>query len=752
MRRIRVVRQRDAMQCGVACLSMICGWHGERLAVDTLERGCRPTADGVSLSGIAQAAEKLGMETGAGLATTDSLASLDSPCVLHWNQNHFVVLERADRRARRFRIADPAKGKRWMDRAEFESHWISDRKDPEHPRGIAMTFGPGPDFHRRAESFRRVTEAGHGNPLRLILRYLGKYRGTLAKVAVALLAATILQLILPFLTQQIVDTGIRNRDIGFVWLILLGELAIVSGRTLTDFFRRRVLLRMSMKVNVSLVSDFFVKLLRLPMGFFDTKLSGDLLQRIGDHRRVETFLTGQVIDILFTALSFLVFGTVLLVYDRLIFAVFVVSSVVYGFWTVSFLRRRGVLDLEMFEAQSRNNSRTWQLVTSMQEIKLQGCGGRRTAEWVETQTELFGLQMRSLKLAQTQGAGSVLINETRNILITVIAATAVISGDISLGAMLAVQYVAGQLSSPVEQMMAFVYALQDVRLSLDRIGEVHTRPDEDEAAAGTLHGDDAEDSGPENSGAEESAPAGGGIRVSGVSFRYDTHAPELTLDGIDLDAEPGKVTAIVGASGSGKSTLVKLMLGYYPPERGAIYVGGRPLAEMRMEDWRARCGAVMQEGVIFSDTIARNIAVGDGDVDMERVRSAAATACLDGFVDSLPLGYDTRVGSDGTGLSQGQRQRILIARAVYRDPEFIFLDEATNSLDARNERMIVENLASFYRGRTVVVVAHRLSTVSSADRIVVLDRGRVAETGDHASLTAARGIYYTLVRNQLELG
>ena len=424
MRRIRVVRQRDAMQCGVACLSMICGWHGERLAVDTLERVCRPTADGVSLSGIAQAAEKLGMETGAGLATTDSLASLDSPCVLHWNQNHFVVLERADRRARRFRIADPAKGKRWMDRAEFESHWISDRKDPEHPRGIAMTFGPGPDFHRRAESFRRVTEAGHGNPLRLILRYLGKYRGTLAKVAVALLAATILQLILPFLTQQIVDTGIRNRDIGFVWLILLGELAIVSGRTLTDFFRRRVLLRMSMKVNVSLVSDFFVKLLRLPMGFFDTKLSGDLLQRIGDHRRVETFLTGQVIDILFTALSFLVFGTVLLVYDRLIFAVFVVSSVVYGFWTVSFLRRRGVLDLEMFEAQSRNNSRTWQLVTSMQEIKLQGCGGRRTAEWVETQTELFGLQMRSLKLAQTQGAGSVLINETRNILITVIAAPA----------------------------------------------------------------------------------------------------------------------------------------------------------------------------------------------------------------------------------------------------------------------------------------------------------------------------------------
>lgn len=749
MRRVRVVRQRDAMQCGVACLSMICGWHGERIAVDALERVCRPTAEGVSLSGISQAAEKLGMETEAGLATSGSLASLDAPCVLHWNQNHFVVLERVSRGGRRFRIADPAKGKRWMDRGEFDSHWISDHRDPEHPRGIAMTFKPGPDFHRRARDFRRETETVHDNPLRFILRYLGRYRGTLAKVAAALLAATLFQLILPFLTQQIVDTGIRNRDIGFVWLILLGEMAIVTGRTVTDFFRRRVLLRMSMEVNVSLVSDFFVKLLRLPMGFFDTKLSGDLLQRIGDHRRVESFLTGQVIDILFTALSFLVFGTVLLVYDRLIFAVFIVSSVVYGFWTASFLRRRGVLDLETFEAQSRNNSRTWQLVTSMQEIKLQGCGRRRTKEWVETQTELFGLQMRSLKLAQTQGAGSVLINETRNILITVIAATSVISGDITLGAMLAVQYVAGQLSSPVEQMMAFVYALQDVRLSLDRIGEVHTRPDEDAALAADSHTEEAENGG---NGIEKNSTEHGGIRVSGVSFRYDIHAPELTLDGIDIEVEPGKVTAIVGASGSGKSTLVKLMLGYYPPERGAIYAGGRPLAGMRMADWRARCGAVMQEGVIFSDTIARNIAAGDGEVDMERVRTAAATACLDGFVDSLPLGYDTKVGRDGTGLSQGQRQRILIARAVYRDPEFIFLDEATNSLDARNERMIVENLAEFYRGRTVVVVAHRLSTVSSADRIVVLDHGRVAETGDHASLTAARGIYYTLVRNQLELG
>lgn len=490
-----------------------------------------------------------------------------------------------------------------------------------------------------------------------------------------------------------------------------------------------------MRINISLVSDFFIKLLKLPMSFFDTKLMGDLLQRIGDHTRVQNFLTGQVLSIIFTFLSFVIFGVVLFIYNPFIFGIFALGSICYGLWITSFLKKRKVLDYELFEQQAINQNKTYQLITSMQEIKLQDCERRRRWEWEDTQADLFNVQMKVLKLQQTQEAGSIFINEIKNIIITVLAATAVINGQMTLGAMLAVQYIIGQLNSPVEQFMTFIYSLQDVKISLERINEIHEGKNE-ETETNCVACFDSEKS----------------ILIENADFKYDPHALKNTLEGVSFNIPEGKVTAIVGASGSGKTTLIKLILGYYKVLSGKISIAGRDINEYNLKWWRRHCGVVMQDGVIFSESIARNIAVDDSDIDVERLERAARIANIHEYIMGLPLKYNTMIGRDGVGLSQGQKQRILIARAVYKNPDFIFLDEATNALDAKNERAIVENLDEFYKGRTVVVVAHRLSTVKNADQIIVLDGGKVVEVGNHTSLIEKKGTYYNLVKNQLELG
>ena len=572
---------------------------------------------------------------------------------------------------------------------------------------------------------------------KFLFGYIKQYRRYFAQIILGLLLGSVLQLVLPFLTQSIVDVGIRNNDIGFIWLVLIGQLMLTFSRTAVDFIRRWLLLHISMRINISLVSDFFIKLLRLPMSFFDTKLMGDLLQRMNDHSRVNSFLTSQTLSVTFSLISFVVFGAVLFIYNSFIFLVFLAGSIIYGIWIALFMRRRKVLDYELFEQQAINSNKTYQFITSMQEIKLQDCEQRRRWEWEDVQADLFKVQMKSLKLTQTQEAGSIFINELKNIIITVLSATAVIHGDLTLGMMLAVQYIIGQLNSPVEQLMAFFYSLQDVKISLERINEIHLQNNE-------------EDRGRDQK--TEFDNGGKAISLRNVVFKYDPHSLRTTIDGVNIEIPEGKVTAIVGASGSGKTTLIKLMLGYYPVMDGHIYIGYSPLSKYSLKWWRRQCGVVMQDGVIFSESIARNIAVDDGEIDKERLMKAAEIANVKDFVMALPLRFDTIIGRDGVGLSQGQRQRILIARAVYKNPDFIFLDEATNSLDASNERAIVENLGRFYKGKTVVVVAHRLSTVRNADQIVVLDGGKVVETGTHESLTAKRGAYYNLVKNQLELG
>lgn len=722
--------QHDAMQCGIACLQMICKYYGKEYTLSQLSDICFATNEGISLLGISQTAEKLGLHTICGRATTGQLEEIDLPSIIFWNQNHFVVLYKINRKKKGsfYYIADPGKGRIIYTEEEFKKGWLNIQLQ-RMEKGIVMYFKPTGNF-MEIKSLNNQTHS-----FRFLYGYLNQYRKYLIQVLLGLLVGCILQLIMPFLTQSIVDIGINNRNIGFIWLVLLGELMIVTGRTATDFIRRWLLLHISMRINISLVSDFFIKLLKLPMAFFETKLMGDLLQRIEDHSRVQNFLTGQILNVVFTFLSFIIFGVVLFIYNKIIFGVFILGSIIYGLWISSFLQRRKVIDYEIFEQQAINQNKTYQFITSMQEIKLQDCEQRRRWEWEDTQADLFGVQMKSLKLQQTQEAGSIFINEVKNILITVLAATAVINGQITLGSMLAIQYIVGQLNSPIEQFMSFIYSLQDVKISLERINEIHEGKNEEsmENQAKTFTSEKS-------------------INIESIDFKYDPHALKKTLDGVSFNIPEGKVTAIVGASGSGKTTLIKLILGYYPVMSGSITIARRNINEYNLKWWRRHCGVVMQDGVIFSESIARNIAVDDNEIDVERLEQAARIANIHNYIMGLPLKYNTQIGRDGVGLSQGQKQRILIARAVYKNPSYIFLDEATNALDAQNERAIVENLDEFYKGRTVVVVAHRLSTVKNADQIIVIDGGKIVETGNHVSLIKKRGAYFNLVKNQLELG
>ena len=612
---------------------------------------------------------------------------------------------------------------------EFKKHWLSTNTNGED-KGIAMFLETTPAFF--AYKMQKEENIKEKRSFRFLLGYVKKYRKYFGQIVLGLVVGSLLQLVLPFLTQSIVDVGIKNQDIGFVWLILLGQLMLTISRTAIDFIRRWLLLHISLRINISLLSDFFIKLLKLPMSFFDTKLMGDLMQRMSDHSRVNKFLTQQTLNITFAIFTFVV----LFLYDKFVFAIFLLGSILYGAWMTLFLRRRKVLDYELFEQQAINNNKTYEFITSMQEIKLQDCEQRRRWEWEDTQADLFEVQMKSLKLQQMQEAGCIFINETKNTIITVIAATAVIHGDMTLGMMLAIQYIIGQLNTPVDQLMNFFYSLQDVKISLERINEIHQMDDENGKEGLLTSIEDKNE----------------GIDIKNIIFKYDPHALRKTIDDVRIHIPQGKVTAIVGASGSGKTTLIRLMLGYYPVLEGKINIGNTDINKLNKKWWRRQCGVVMQDGVIFSESIARNIAVDDGDIDKERLLKAAEIACIKDYVMALPLKFNTKIGRDGVGLSQGQKQRILIARAVYKNPDYIFLDEATNSLDANNERSIVENLDKFYKGKTVVIVAHRLSTVKNADQIVVIDHGNVVEVGNHESLTAKRGAYYNLVKNQLELG
>ena len=724
MKKIPFVRQHDSMECGVACLSMLCAYFGRMYSISFLGNYCKPTKSGVSVLGISQAAANLGLQSECFLLNKTELSSVSTPCILHWNQNHFVVL--SEIRHHKYYILDPGKGLLSFSEADFLQHWIADKANDS---GIALFFNPTKDFGS-------IHETGSQKKSFLFLwDYIQQYRFAFSQIILSLVLVCVFQLLIPFLTQSIVDIGIKQKDISVIMLILLGEFMIIAGKTGSEFIRTRLLLHISMRINISLLSDFFIKLLKLPMNYFDTRLMGDLIQRMNDHNRIQTFLTSQSLSIFLSLISLIVFGIVLLTYNLYIFSIFLTAGILYGFWTIMFLRKRRILDYEIFEVQSVNQNKTIQLIGYVQEIKLQNCENIRRWEWEDAQADIYDIQFKVLKLQQIQQAGALFLNELKNMCITAMTAYYVIKGQMSLGTMLAVQYIIGQLNSPIENIMSFIYSLQDVRISLERINEIHMVADEDSET--------------------KISPIpikNGDIIFNNVNFKYDIHNSEYTIRNLSLRIPAGKITAIVGASGSGKTTLVKLMLGFYPALSGEILLCGRTINSYNMKEWRSMCGTVMQDGIIFSETIARNIAVREENMDFERITAAAQLACIHDDIMKLPHKYKTKIGRDGIGLSQGQKQRILIARAIYKNPDYIFLDEATNALDAKNERTIIENLNNFYKGRTVVVVAHRLSTVKNADQIVVLDAGRIVEIGNHHSLIGEKGLYYNLVKNQLNLG
>lgn len=724
-------RQLDGMDCGPTCLRMIARYYGKKFSVQQLRENSYIQRTGVNLLGISEAAESIGLRTTGIRTTIDKLKQQSKlPCILHWNQMHFVVLYRVEKSKGKtyFHIADPAYGLLKYEEEELKKCWISTRQGGVE-KGIAMLVETTPQFYE--------TEPIRYEKLSLwyLLRYVRPYKKMIVQLFLGILGGSILQLIFPFLTQTIVDQGIGHRNMNFIQLILVAQLMLVFSRTLIEVIRRCILLHISTRVNVALISDFLVKLMKLPMRFFDSKLAGDLIRRIEDHRTIEAFLSQSVLNILFSVLTITIFGIVLAIYSWKIFLVFLAFSVFYIGWVKLFMKKRADLNRKNFEQMALNQDNLMQLVYGMQDIKLLGCERQKRWEWENIQASLFRINLRSLNLGQWQQVGAVLINEVKNILITVMSATAVLNGNITLGIMLSIQYIIGQMQGPVEQFVYFMQQSQDATLSLERLGEIHGKENEESDSMETVNQVSGKDS----------------ISLRGLQFTYGSEKSKRIIKGIDLDIPAGKTTAIVGLSGSGKTTLIKLMLGFYPPTEGSVMVGETPLQRISFKEWRKHCGVVMQEGFIFSDTIANNIAPDADVIDRERLLYAVKMANIKDFIESLPLRYNTRIGSTGQGLSQGQKQRILIARAIYRNPDYLFFDEATNALDTDNEKAIQENLNQFFEDKTVVVVAHRLSTVRNADQIVVLKDGVITERGNHESLISRQGDYYRLVKNQLEL-
>lgn len=729
-----VYTQLDTMDCGPTCLRMIAKYYGKHYQAQTLREYSYITREGVSMLGISDAAEYIGFRTSGVLISFEQLVEdAPLPCILHWKQNHFVVcykIKKDKRVGHRIYVSDPALGLATYDEADFKKCWLSTVKE-SLGKGAALLLQPGPEF------YGEVDEAEHKNRnLRYFLKYLMPYKWQMTQLVLGMVIISVLQMIFPFLTQSMVDIGIRDGNLNFILLILISQLVIFVARLTVEFIRSWIMLHMNARINIALISDFLVKLMKLPLRYFDTKMTGDLLQRIGDHGRIEAFLTGNSLSSFFSFFNFIVFGIILAYYDLTILGIFMAGNVLYLGWILLFLKYRRELDIKRFAQSAGEQSNLIQIITGMQEIKLNNCEKQKRWQWERIQVKLFRISVKGLVINQVQQAGSVFFNQTTNILISFMAATAVVKGEMTLGMMMSVSYIIGQLSGPIEQFISFVRSFQDAQISLERLNEVHNKDDEEEDIAGK----------------QSYLPEKRDLTFDNVCFSYDGADRDYVLNNVSLKIPDKKVTAIVGASGSGKTTMLKLLLGFYEPNKGSIKVGESPLNMLNPHLWRSKTGSVMQDGFIFSDTIAHNIGVGDDFVNKEKLMHAVTVANIRDFIDTLPLGYNTKIGMEGNGISQGQKQRILIARAVYKNPEFIFLDEATNALDANNEREIMRHLQRFYEGRTVVIVAHRLSTVRHADKIVVLDNGEIVEEGTHEELTTLRGKYYELVKNQLELG
>lgn len=728
--------QPDNKDCGPTCLKIIAKHYKRTISLQYIRNISETNRSGSSLLDLSDAAEKMGFRSiGVKVALKD-LNDAPLPCILHWNKIHFVVLyenkaqKKNSKGDRVLKISDPAHGLLEFTKEEFLKSWIGNNADENTEEGVALLLDPTPKFYSDT-NIKEETKLD----FTFLSKYLFKYKKFLWQLVIGLVAASLLQLIFPFLTQSIVDVGIKNQDINFIYLILFAQLALFVGSTSIEIIRSWILLHLSTRINISLVSDFFIKLMQLPIAFFDTRMTGDILQRINDHSRIERILTSSSLNVLFSTINLLVFGLVLVYYNMYIFLIFLIGSILYFGWIIIFLKKRRDLDYKRFSQISGEQSKVIELVNGMQTIKLHNAEKKKRWGWEFVQARLFKISMESLALEQYQSVGSGFINELKNILITVLSAKLVIDGEITLGMMLAISYIVGQLNSPVSQLIGFMKELQDAKISLERLSEIHNKPNEESNEDEKIN----------------EIPNNLDVDIKDLSFRY-TGSDKFVLENLNLHIPANKITAIVGVSGSGKTTLMKLLLRFYDPSKGEIKLGQFNTKNISQRAWRDKCGVVMQEDYIFNDSIANNIAVGADYIDKEKLRYSVEVANIKEFIEDLPLTYNTKIGMEGVGLSTGQKQRLLIARAVYKNPDYLFFDEATSALDANNEKVIMEKLDTFFKNKTVVVIAHRLSTVKNAHQIVVLNHGRIVEVGNHKELVKNRGDYYNLVKNQLELG
>ncbi|REC46261.1 peptidase domain-containing ABC transporter [Chryseobacterium pennipullorum] len=729
MKKFPFYKQPDTKDCGPTCLRIVSKYYGKNISLQQIRALSETTREGSSLLGLSDAAENLGYRSlGVQIDFNTLVEEVPLPCIVHWNKNHFVVVYKIDKNNKVY-ISDPSYGLITYNREEFIKFWIGENANENTEEGIALILETTPSFFQ-TEFDSEESKASFS----FLSKYLLKYKSLVIQLAVGLLAGSLLSLIFPFLTQSIVDVGIQNQDINFIYLVLLAQIMLFLGRMGIETIRSWILLHLSARINISIISDFFIKLMRLPISFFDTRMTGDIMQRINDHHRIEQLLTSSSLNTLFSLVNLIIFSIVLLFYDYRLFIVYLVGAVLYIGWISFFLKKRKELDYKRFSQVSQEQSKVIELINGMQEIKMHNAEKQKRWDWEFLQVKLFKIRIKSLSLEQWQSVGGNFINQIKDILVSFLSAKLVLSGNLTLGMMLSVQYIIGQLNSPLLQLIDFIKQSQDAKISLERLGEIHDKEDEED----------------KNEQYATDIPKKD-IEITDMSFRYiGSDVP--VFENLSLTIPYQQTTAIVGASGSGKTTLLKLLMKFYDPDKGDIRVGNTSLKNISPRFWRDHCGVVMQEGYVFNDTIANNIAVGEDHIDKQKLRRAVEIANIKDFIEGLPLSYNTKIGNEGVGVSGGQKQRLFIARAVYKSPEYILFDEATSALDANNEKVIMENLEQFFKGKTAIVIAHRLSTVKHADKIIVLDQGKVVEEGSHAELVDLRGEYYRLVRNQLELG